>query len=709
MAGELKNALPQNLKLLDNLATSIKEKYYALSSRTAEQAIVEGLKNANKFLELVAKTGNVSWLGNLNYAVLGIKGPNFKVGKIEQYEVNLAKVGNIKTLLVRERQIIDMGKNIDLQGFEPYPLKIFGSIVSGELAYNDKVLVLTKEVYSFFDSQNILKELLKLEDFDAATLNKILKTKNLTGLSGICFLIVLKELKEGSEKAEKIKSITFQKEPAKISIIKSLSLIFRFLIKTFLFIKKSFERLVSGISAICKTMQVMAKNRKEIQKQEKLIEKIKEEAKEAEGDEWLEESKEEKQTEDVLKPFIRVKEEVIGEDKNTVKIPINRVQKKPKFTFIFPKISLPKLPRIQITERLKKNVYLIFILIGFLLLGFFIFKTQEQEKIKQNQILFNEIQINAIKAEQFIKAGNEKEAYPILLKALQDINNFSLAKNDLLYKDAISLRISIENDLKKISRLEEIKEPGVLYQFNPEEFIPQRIVLSKDNLYLFSSLSDNIYKINQKGEKSVISTDKRLNLATIYDNSILFLQKPNTALLMSNDQLGESFSLSLPSSDFNIDSFSAFNSNLYVLDGKKGEIIKYPAPISQSKDRPQSWLKDAANKPFNSQSISVDGSVWVLNKDNSLTYYFAGDFQETLAIEIFPQAKIFSKISAPPQLPYIYILEQVQKRLILFSKTNKIIKQYHSDKFDNLKDFAVSDDGRKIFVLNGTKIYQIDY
>jgi len=269
--------LPQNLKLLDNLATSIKEKYYALSSRTAEQAIVEGLKNANKFLELVAKTGNVSWLGNLNYAVLGIKGPIFKVGKIEQYEVNLAKVGNIKTLLVRERQIIDMGKNIDLQGFEPYPLKIFGNIVSGELVYNDKILVLTKEVYSFFDSQNILKELLKLEDFDAATLNKILKTKNLTGLSGICFLMVLKELKEGSEKAEKLKSVTFQKEPDKISIIKSLSLIFRFLIKTFLFIKKSFKRLISGISAIVKTMRVMAIDRKERQKQEKLVEKMKEE------------------------------------------------------------------------------------------------------------------------------------------------------------------------------------------------------------------------------------------------------------------------------------------------------------------------------------------------------------------------------------------------------------------------------------------------
>lgn len=716
IAGELRNVLPQNIRLLDNLTSTIKEKYYALSSRTAEQAMVEGLKNANKFLELVAKSGNVSWLGNLNYAVLGVKGPNFKVGNIQQYELNLAKVGSIKTLLVRQNQLIDMGKNIDIQGFEPYPLKIFGNIVSGELVYEDIVLALTKEVYSFFDSQGILKEILKEEDFDPEKLNKILKSKNLTGLNGACLLI---SMKEAGDKNQKSKSITFQKEPEKISIFKSLMIVFSFIIKVLLFVKNNIFRLVKRISSAIRVINARAKARIEVKKQEEIMKKVEEDAELAEKTEQGEEIEELEENGDETEK-LEIKEKAVSfievqkteiTAKNAIAIPISRAKTKPVFSFNLPKIKLPRIsfPKIVLSNNLKNNLYLIFALAGFLMLGFFVFRLQEQQKIKQSQSALSSIQNEINQAEQLMRTGNDKSAYPILTKSLQEINNIQLATNDPLKNEATSLKNSVENDLKTISKFVNIVSPKILFRFNADQFVPQKMVIFQNDLYLFSPFSNDIHKLTPSGGDTVIQTDKRFSIATPYNNSILFLQKPNIIYQLTNDSFGDPLTLTLPSSDFTIDSFAAFNSNLYVLDGKKGEVIKYPGPIDQGKDKPQTWLKDPSKKPIDSQSISVDGSVWVLDKDNSITYFFAGDFQETLSMEIYPPIKIFQKILAPAQLPYIYILEPVQKRLILFAKSNFVVKQYFSDKFDNLKDFGVSEDGREIYVLNGTKIYQIDY
>jgi len=54
-------------------------------------------------------------------------------------------------------------------------------------------------------------------------------------------------------------------------------------------------------------------------------------------------------------------------------------------------------------------------------------------------------------------------------------------------------------------------------------------------------------------------------------------------------------------------------------------------------------------------------------------------------------------------------LEPSQNRIIILSKQGEIIKQFQSPEFDALVDFAVSGDGKKIYLLNGLKVYQIEF
>lgn len=204
MVGELQNSLPQNLNFLDNLAKIIKKNYYTLSLQSPEKALSQGLKRVNDFLTEEVKKDNVSWLGNLNFAVLSLKDLN----------LIFIKTGNLKILLIRGGQINDIGKGLELQEFEPYPLKIFLNVVTGKLALNDIILVLTKEIFDFFQQQNILTKIALAENINSNTIKELLPAPLFTkgegkNISGICFLAVIKsDLKT----VIKQKEILFKKE-----------------------------------------------------------------------------------------------------------------------------------------------------------------------------------------------------------------------------------------------------------------------------------------------------------------------------------------------------------------------------------------------------------------------------------------------------------------------------------------------------------------
>lgn len=215
IVGELKNVFPQNLKFLDNLSAEIKRRYYSAPVKfSAEAALKDCLKKTNEFLEGVAKQGEVSWLGNLNLAIL-----SFAPAKKDEFLVNFTKVGNVKILLVRSGEIIDIGKNLEFSEIEPYPLKIFGNIVSGKLAEKDVVAILTEEVFEHFSGRKILKEITKATQHDfGKVLKEVLqrREKELRKISGICLLCFL--IKESWVEEKKPKtSFTFQKEAEKFS------------------------------------------------------------------------------------------------------------------------------------------------------------------------------------------------------------------------------------------------------------------------------------------------------------------------------------------------------------------------------------------------------------------------------------------------------------------------------------------------------------
>lgn len=194
MTGFLKNVFPQNTRFLDNLAKVIKERYYKFTLKAPEKALKESLKSANEYLEQIAKKGDVSWLGNLSFAALCLK----------NYELNFTKIGNIKVLLLRKGKIIDIGKSLKFEDLEPYPLRVFPNIVSGKLAENDLLLILTDQVFNSLQNQGLISAIARTAGdglIDGKQIREILqrKSEELSKIFGTCLIAYLS--KEGATRS----------------------------------------------------------------------------------------------------------------------------------------------------------------------------------------------------------------------------------------------------------------------------------------------------------------------------------------------------------------------------------------------------------------------------------------------------------------------------------------------------------------------------
>lgn len=620
MVGHLSNALPQNLRFLENLSSQIKKEYYRVTERQPEIALRESLKKANEFLSQEVKNGNVSWLGNFDFAVLSLKNGI----------INFTTTGDISLFILREGQITDINQTLRLQEIEPYPLKIFSNIVSGKFTVGDKVVTLTKEVSEFFDKENLLNSIAKLETIEEKKIRKIFQDKEALSLklSGICFLIDITEQDISKER------ITFGE---KILPFSTWQAFFSFPGKTF----------------------------------RKLLLKLK-------------------------KPQIR------PEIPQRLRIPALKL---PGFN-----INI-RLPKINISLVFKRNSILVLALIIILLLGGFLANLEQQKGQKEAKVIIEEVKEKIQLAQSALAQKDKGKANLIYQEAWDKI--FPLAKTDSpVENEAIELKNSIESQLIPLNNLKKINNPEVVFDFEDLDFIPQKIVSFDSKLYLFNSYFSNIYEL-KPGEKkgNLIKTEEKFNFGASSDETewLLLFSRPNKLFSFSGNQFRQAFFLKDPYPDYQFDDFSVYKTYLYFLDKKKGEILKYIFDKNRLEFQGSIWFNPETEKPTEIQSLAVDGSVWIITKGNSIERFYTGYFQETLELNFFPYPKKFSRLFTTSSLPYLYLSDPMQNRIIILDKSGKMIQQFQSNKFNNLKDFAVSKNGRTVYLLNGLKVYKVDF
>jgi hypothetical protein len=478
-------------------------------------------------------------------------------------------------------------------------LRVFSSSVSGKLAQGDTILILTKEIFDFFERENLFGKLAKFDQINEKNLKRIFQ-----------------------EKKEEVLKLS--------GIFLAISLVKEFLPR----------------------------------KRETFLKKI--------------------------PPF---------EIKNLFLPILKQIEKLKKIV----KIPQIKLPSLKLNKKLIPILGLVFVLA----FGYLFAQIEERKRLENYEKILSQIEEKVNQAESFLilrdpklnqKANilfkeSLKEILPLISISKRMPKNFEskiLALNDKILKNLFQLN--------KI----EFFEPELIFEFKPGEFIPQKIVSNGENLYFFSPYSKKIFKFK---EKEIFQIEKELNFAANFNGQVLLFSRENLSIFLINrEQFSVNFKM--PYLDFQINDLSVFRKNLYFLDKKAGRIVKYEWKKEFEWQDPIIQMEN--ENLIGAKSMAIDGAIWILKTDNKILKIYAGKIEKEFDLDIFPEKKDFSKIFTSPEIPYLFIFEPIQKRIIVLEKSGEIFKQFQSDLFDNLLDFSVSRDGKEIFLLNGLKVYKIE-
>ena len=145
--------------------------------------------------------------------------------------------------------------------------------------------------------------------------------------------------------------------------------------------------------------------------------------------------------------------------------------------------------------------------------------------------------------------------------------------------------------------------------------------------------------------------------------------------------------------------------NIYLLDPNSEQIYKFwnlPGGYSTARN----WITEAV--PMEGiVDMAIDGEIWLLGSAGQITRLSAGEQVPFEVLNLPSPLGDPVKIFTQPALKNLYIIDRDEDRVVVLDKSGNFLQQFKGSVLDNANDLWVSSNEKSIFVLSGSKIYQI--
>lgn len=147
--------------------------------------------------------------------------------------------------------------------------------------------------------------------------------------------------------------------------------------------------------------------------------------------------------------------------------------------------------------------------------------------------------------------------------------------------------------------------------------------------------------------------------------------------------------------------------NVYVLDKKQNQILKFVE--SSSGFSKANYFGESVTPDFsNAVSMAIDSSIYVLSSDGKIVKFTKGKIDNFSLTGLDTAFSNPSRIYANVNDDNIYVLDNGNSRIVVLDKNGAYKAQYKAGIIKTAKDFDVFEKDKKIYVLSGGKVYQID-
>ncbi len=339
----------------------------------------------------------------------------------------------------------------------------------------------------------------------------------------------------------------------------------------------------------------------------------------------------------------------------------------------------------------------------------------KSSKDAQRMLTFNQVLQGArdnFSSAQGLQGLNPQEAKSKLDSAKAGISK-ALSLNPK-NKDALDLKNQIQ-----------LSEASILQQFSAVDFpLFLDLDLIKKNFHADKmSLNSGKVLILDPGTKTLISLD---------------IAKKNNQILAGSDQLGDAVAASVngglafvyskdkgvvridvtnqklvtvAKKDADLGAIAdiyAFAGNVYLLDSANQKIWKYLPTSEGYSDKREYLSKDVKADFSNSLRVQIESSIYVLKKGGEILRFTKGNKDNFSLGGLDKGVKDPKSFFVSSDTDNLYLLDSGNSRLLTLTKTGQFKSQYQGDKFSQATDLVVDETGKKVYLLEGSKIYSTD-
>lgn len=158
----------------------------------------------------------------------------------------------------------------------------------------------------------------------------------------------------------------------------------------------------------------------------------------------------------------------------------------------------------------------------------------------------------------------------------------------------------------------------------------------------------------------------------------------------------------------NILDIYGFAGNVYLLDSGKNMVWKY-LPTQDGYSDKREYLTSSTKVDFtNTLRMQIESSVYVMKKDGEIYRFTRG------AKDNFSYGGLDKGVKDPKSFfvssdtDNLYVLDSGNKRLLILTKTGAYKGQISGEKFGSATDLVVDEKEKKVYLLEGSKIYTVD-
>lgn len=163
--------------------------------------------------------------------------------------------------------------------------------------------------------------------------------------------------------------------------------------------------------------------------------------------------------------------------------------------------------------------------------------------------------------------------------------------------------------------------------------------------------------------------------------------------------------ISFPQEESIIQSLFVYNQRLFTLDPNTNQIYRH-AKTQTGYERGSPWVKSAESIDIRTAvSLAIDGDIYVLTATDILLFR-SGSPQAFTIQNLDPALDRPAKIWTYNGVPYLYVLEPTNKRLIVLDKSGVLVAQYTDPAWKHPTGMVIDAEKNLAYVLDSNIVYR---